>query len=79
MFRRNCERRKADGFFGSIGISLSVRTDTLMIAATDCSFIPESGSRTYGLAKFYNSKASEAGKGLGISEPAAADVNYNTA
>lgn len=65
--------------FNSIGISMFVKPDTLMIAAIDCSFIPKSGRHTYGLAKFYNSKASKAEKGLEISELAVVDVNYNTA
>jgi len=63
----------------NIGTEMIVNSDTSLISATDCSFIPESGSHTYGLAKFYNGARSEAGKGLEISEPAVTDVNYDTA
>ena len=65
--------------FDMIGTEMSVTPHTLMIAATDCSFIPESGSHTYALGRFYNGARSEAGKGLEIPELAVADVNYNTA
>ncbi len=65
--------------FNNLGTEMIVNPDTSLIAATDCSFIPESGRHTYALAKFYNGARSEAGKGLEISELAVADVNYNTA
>lgn len=73
--------RKPSDFaeFNSIGIQMIVQPDTLMIAATDCSFIPKSGRDTYGLAKFYNGSRSQSEKGLEISELAVTDVNYNTA
>ncbi len=35
--------------FNMIGTEMSVTPHTLMIAAPDCSFIPESGRHTYGL------------------------------
>jgi hypothetical protein len=65
--------------FDMIGTEMSVTPHTLMIAASDCSFIPESGRHTYAPAMFYNGTRSEAGRGLEISEPAVADVNYDTA
>ncbi len=65
--------------FDMIGTEMSVTPRTLMIATPDCSFIAGSGSRTYGLGRFYNGSRAEAEKGLEISELAVADVNYNTA
>jgi len=65
--------------FNMIGTEMSVTPETLMIAATDCSFIIRSGRHTYGLGKFYNGSRAETEKGLEISEPAVADINYNTA
>jgi len=73
--------RKPSDFaqFNGIGTEMSVRPHTLMIAATDTGFVPESGSHTYGLDKFYNGTHSEIEKGLGISQLAVADVDCNTA
>jgi hypothetical protein len=65
--------------FNGIGIGMSIRPDTSVIAAPDCSFIPKSGRHTYGPATFYNGTRSEAEKGLEISEPAVADVTCDTA
>lgn len=68
-------------FAGSdgIGIEMVVPPHTMMIAVTDFSFIPESGSHTYGLARFHNGIRSEVGKGLEISQLAVADVSCGTA
>jgi len=52
---------------------------TEAIMAVDCSFIEKSGKETYGLGKFYNSKAGKAEKGLEISALALIDVKDNTA
>ena len=65
--------------FNMIGTEMIVTPDTLMIAATDSSFIAKSGGHTYGLGRFYNGSRGEAEKGLEISELAVVDVNYNTA
>jgi len=65
--------------FNMIGTEMFVTPCTLMIATMDCSFIPKSGSHTYGLAKFYNGRCAKAEKGLEISLLAVTDVNYNTA
>ena len=46
-----------------------------VILALDCSFIPKSGKRTYGLDYFYNGSASRAEKGLEISAMAVVDVS----
>jgi len=62
-----------------MGTETVVSPHTTLIAATDCSFIPESGNAAYGLAMFYNGTGSEAEKGPGISQPAVADVGCNTA
>ena len=42
--------------------------------AVDCSFIPKSGNKTYGLDYFYNGSVSKAEKGLEISAMAVVDV-----
>jgi len=57
--------------FNMIGTEMYVTPQTLMIAATDSSFIPESGNDTYGPGRFYNGSRSQTGKGLEISQPAA--------
>jgi len=65
--------------FNMIGTEMVITPHTLMIAATDCSFIIRSGRHTYGLGKFYNGSRAETEKRLEISEIAVIDVNYNTA
>jgi len=65
--------------FNGIGTEMFVNPHTLMIAAMDTSFVPKSGSHTYGLDKFYNGTHSKVEKGLEISQLAVVDVNYNTA
>jgi len=65
--------------FNRIGTEIIVPAQALMVAAMDCSFIPKSGSHTYGLAKFYNGSRSQPEKGLEISELAVVDISCNTA
>lgn len=48
------------------------------IAVMDCSFIPKSGKKTYGLDFFYDSSHDRAAKGLEISTLAVIDVTENT-
>jgi len=50
-----------------------------IIAATDCSFIPESGQHTEGLGKYYSGGTGRAEKGLEISTLAVVNVTENTA
>ncbi len=48
------------------------------IAVMDCSFVPKSGKKTYGLGFFYDSSHDQAAKGLEISNLAVIDVTDNT-
>ena len=54
-------------------------SETTLIAAADCSFIPKSGKHTDGLGKFYNSVRGKAESGLEISTLAVVNVTENTA
>ena len=65
--------------FNQIGNSLILAVTATLIAALDCSFVNKSGSKTYGLDKFWDSKQGKAEKGLEISTLAVVDVDYNTA
>jgi hypothetical protein len=65
--------------FNRIGNSIAIPVTTTLIAAWDCSFVNKSGSKTYGLGKFWDSKQKKADKGLEISTLAVVDVDYNTA
>jgi hypothetical protein len=55
-----------------IGEAMPVRGD--QIGGMDCSFIPKSGKKTYGLDWYYNGSASRTEKGLEISVIAIIDV-----
>jgi|GEM_PF-245685 hypothetical protein len=50
-----------------------------LIGALDCSFITKSGTKTYGLSRFWDAKHGKAEKGLEIATLAVIDVGYNTA
>ena len=50
-----------------------------LIGVMDCTFIPKSGKKTYGLGYFYNSSQDKATKGLEISVLGVVDVTDNTA
>ncbi len=56
----------------------TVPSDHEKIAVMDCSFIPKSGKKTYGLGFFYDSSHDQAAKGLEISNLAVIDVTNNT-
>jgi len=56
-------------------IEQAIDSQSEVILAVDCSFIPKSGKRTYGLDYFYNGSASRAEKGLEISAMAVVDVS----
>lgn len=51
----------------------------LKIAAVDCSYIPKSGKRSYGIDQFWSGQASRAKKGQEISLLSIIDVPYGTA
>lgn len=78
-YRRWFERKLDFIEFNSIGINEAIPETTAKIAAMDCSFVNKSGNKTYGLAKFYDSKLGKAEKGLEISTLAVVDVDFNTA
>lgn len=48
------------------------------IAVFDCTFLPKSGKKTFGLAKFHNGSASRAEKGLEAGVLALIDMDENT-
>ena len=48
------------------------------IGAMDCSYIPKSGKKTYGVGFFYDSSHDQATKGLEVSDLAVIDVTDNT-
>lgn len=50
-----------------------------LAVATDCSFCPKNGPKTYGLDYFYHSQHRRAEQGLEISTLALIDVDYRTA
>jgi hypothetical protein len=56
-------------------IAAAIPASRPQIAAIDCSFIPKSGKKTYGVDWFYNGSASRTEKGLEISVIAVIDVN----
>ncbi|MCK5716246.1 MAG: transposase [Thiomargarita sp.] len=65
--------------FNKLSLEKIIESNNTLIAAIDCSFIPKSGQKTYGLDKFFNGKQGKAEKGLEISTLAMIDVPYNTA
>ena len=65
--------------FNSLSLKPLNETNHVLIAATDCSFIPKSGKHTDGLGKFYNGVRGKAEKGLEISTLAVVNVTENTA
>ncbi|MBE9048798.1 transposase [Pleurocapsales cyanobacterium LEGE 10410] len=74
-YRRQYERSFNFMKFNQQLIEEAVKPESEVILAVDCSFIPKSGSKTYGLDYFYNGSTSKAEKGLEISTMAVVDVN----
>lgn len=62
-----------------IGNEHTIPKTAHVIAALDCSFVNKSGTKTYGLGKFWDGKQGKAEIGLEISTLAVVDVDYNTA
>lgn len=62
------------GFIGQ-----AVPVTAVQIGAMDCSFVPKSGKRTYGLDWFYNGSANRPQKGLEVSVIAVVDVRSHRA
>jgi len=65
--------------FNRLSLSPLRESETALLAATDCSFIPKSGKHTEGLGKFYNSVKGKAEPGLEISTLAVVNLVENTA
>jgi len=78
-FSRQFGNPSDSAVFNMIGTEMYVTPQTLMIAATDSSFIPESGNGTCGPGRFYNGSRSQTGKGLEISQPAVAVCRHLSA
>ena len=74
-YRRQYQRSFNFIQFNQKLIEQAVNSESKVILAVDCSFIPKSGKRTYGIDYFYNGSASRAEKGLEISAMAVIDVN----
>lgn len=55
-------------------IQVAIPSTAVIVGAMDCSFVPKSGKKTYGLDWFYNGSASRSQKGLEISVIAVIDV-----
>ena len=77
-FRRHFAR-----FFDWIAFNLAMRTllkqPGQRILALDCTFIPKSGTRTYGLDRFWSSAASRSERGLELSVAALIEVGSRDA
>lgn len=56
-------------------IERAMASDHQRIAVLDCSFIPKSGKKTYGLDRFFNGKAARVEKGLEVSQLAIVDID----
>jgi hypothetical protein len=74
-YRRQYQRSFNFLKFNQQLIESAIKPESEVILAVDCSFIPKSGSKTYGLDYFYNGSVSKAEKGLEISAMAVIDVN----
>ena len=74
-YRRQYQRSFNFIQFNQKLIEQAIDPKSEVILAVDCSFIPKSGKRTYGLDYFYNGSASKAERGLEISAMAVIDVN----
>jgi hypothetical protein len=74
-YRRQYQRSFNFMKFNQQLIEGAIEPESEVILAVDCSFIPKSGKRTYGIDYFYNGSASRTEKGLEISAMAVVDVN----
>jgi DDE superfamily endonuclease len=74
-YRRQYQRSFNFVKFNQQLIEGAIEPESEVILAVDCSFIPKSGKRTYGIDYFYNGSASRTEKGLEISAMAVVDVN----
>jgi hypothetical protein len=74
-YRRQYQRSFNFIRFNQQLIEQAIEPESEVILAVDCSFIPKSGKRTYGMDYFYNGSASRAEKGLEVSAMAVVDVS----
>ncbi len=74
-YRRQYQRSFNFIQFNQKLIEQAIESESEVILAVDCSFIPKSGKRTYGIDYFYNGSASRVEKGLEVSAMAVIDVN----
>jgi len=74
-YRRQYQRSFNFIQFNQKLIEQAIESESEVILAVDCSFIPKSGKQTYGIDYFYNGSASRTEKGLEISAMAVIDVN----
>jgi hypothetical protein len=75
-YRRQYQRSFNFMKFNQQLIEGAIKPESEVILAVDCSFIPKSGKRTYGIDYFYNGSASRTEKGLEVSAMAVVDVNH---
>ncbi len=73
-YRRQYQRSFNFIKFNQQLIEQAIKPESEVILAVDCSFIPKSGNKTYGIDYFYNGSASKTEKGLEISAMAVVDV-----
>lgn len=78
-YRRQFEKKLDFIEFNRLGNCVALGASATLIGVLDCSFINKSGTKTYGLGKFWDAKQGKAEKGLEISSLAVVDVDYNTA
>ena len=78
-YRRQYQRSFNFMKFNQKLIQQAVEPEAKVILAVDCSFIPKSGNKTYGIDYFYNGSASKTEKGLEISAMAVVDVKQKIA
>lgn len=76
-YRRQYQKR-FDAEFNASVIGAAIPADHARIAVMDCSFIPKSGKKTFGLDAFYNGTQGRVAKGLEVSLVGVVDVETET-
>jgi hypothetical protein len=77
-YRRHFSQSFDFGRFNQAVLDLANPEANEVIAVTDCTFVPKSGSATYGLDWFFNGCASRPEKGLEWSVIVVVDIDQNT-
>jgi hypothetical protein len=78
-YSRHFRRDFAFAAFNRAVLDAASAPTHVRIAAMDSSFVPKSGTETYGLAVFYDSSHDQPASGLEVSNLAVVDVTDNTA